>query len=366
MRFPIHTVLIDEDAEKETAVPEILARVGHANVLWGEEARDEMRRIVLTGDPFHEGKRTLRLMRHKGAFVKPCPGTREYLCCGLMIIHGMQGCPMDCRYCALQTYFNRPTLEVFVNIDALFCELDAFLKTNTMGFHRFCTGEFADSLALDEVTGLSARLIHYFSGVNHASLELKTKSDCVEHLLGLNPGSRCIIGFSVNPQEVVTGHELRAASLGRRLKAAAKAQKAGYLLSFHFDPIIPFPGWETRYDDVVDEIFNSVDASGIVWMSMGVLRFAPNLKSVATERWGPAAIFHDAFDRGLDGKSRIAAQRRIAVYRFLAERIRRHAQDTRLYLCMESEYVWEKALGLKKTVDLDVAEYLDASIHGRG
>ena len=43
----------------------------------------------------------MRLMKHMGAFVKACPGTPEYICCGLEILHIGQGCPMDCRYCAL-------------------------------------------------------------------------------------------------------------------------------------------------------------------------------------------------------------------------------------------------------------------------
>jgi spore photoproduct lyase len=365
MRFPIHTVLIDDDAADEPLVGTILEKVGPAKALRGAAAEAEMRRIVLSPDPFREGKRTLRLTRHKGAFVKPCPGTREYLCCGLMIVHGMQGCPMDCRYCALQTYFNRPTLEVFVNTAELFVELDAFLKTETGRFHRFCTGEFADSLALDELTGLSAQLIEYFAGAPHASLELKTKTDSVDHLTGLNPMNRSVIGFSVNAEEITARHELRSASLARRLAAATKAQRAGYLLSFHFDPIIPLPEWEAGYHQVVDAILDVVDPTRIVWVSMGVLRFVPDLKACADARSGPVDFLHDGFDRGLDGKSRIGVERRIAAYRSIAERVWRGAPYVRLYLCMESRYVWERALGLNMNGDADVAEYLDRSVQGR-
>jgi spore photoproduct lyase len=365
MRFPIRTVLIDDDVADEPLVAQVLQRTRGARVLRGKQARDEMRRIVLSKDPFLDGKRTLRLLRHKGAFVKPCPGTREYLCCGLMIIHGMQGCPMDCRYCALQTYFNRPTLEVFVNTDDLFRELDSFLCASHKRFHRFCTGEFADSLALDRLTGLSERLIGFFAGRNDASLELKTKSDCVSHLLGMNPQSRIIMSFSVNSIEVVARHELRSASLDRRLDAASRACRAGYLVGFHFDPIVPLPGWAPQYHQAVDAVFDKIDPSVVVWISLGALRFVPDLKTVATARSGPEPLFHDGFHRGLDGKSRIAVERRIEVYRSIAERIRLRAPDVTLYLCMESAYVWEKALGFKPEAESEVAALLDRAVSDR-
>ncbi|MBW2141379.1 MAG: DNA photolyase, partial [Deltaproteobacteria bacterium] len=35
---------------------------------------------------------TLILAEHRGTFVKPCPGTRGYNCCGLKIIHFGLGC----------------------------------------------------------------------------------------------------------------------------------------------------------------------------------------------------------------------------------------------------------------------------------
>ncbi|MBN1626024.1 MAG: hypothetical protein JW944_05820, partial [Deltaproteobacteria bacterium] len=58
-------------------------------------------------------KETIRLIDFKGEFLKPCPGTREYICCGYQILNVGTNCPMDCSYCILQSYFNKPSLRVF-------------------------------------------------------------------------------------------------------------------------------------------------------------------------------------------------------------------------------------------------------------
>lgn len=362
MLFPIEQIWIDDDALDEPMTGQILRKLPNALVLTGEAREEAGRALLLQPDPLARGKRILRLMRHRGAFVKPCPGTPEYVCCGLQILHIGQGCPMDCRYCALQAYFNRPVLEVFVNTDDLMAGLRAHLDEYPNRFHRICTGEFTDSLALDPLTGLAARLVDFFSGVKNASLEIKTKTDHIAPLLDLAPNGRVVLSFSVNSLAVSKSEERRAVPLRRRIAAAVRAGNRGYRLGFHFDPIIPMPGWEEAYARTVDEVFNTVNPDDIAWISLGVLRFVPELKDAVRGRFGPVPYFHDGFQRGLDGKSRLNVQRRISVYRRLVERIGSHSADVRVYLCMESPYVWEQALGMRMTSDQDLSAYLDEAM----
>jgi spore photoproduct lyase len=359
VKFALEQIWVDEESWDQPLTRQILRGFPEVPVLVGDEAAAECRKLELERDPLVRGKRIMRLMNHKGAFVKPCPGTPEYVCCGLQILHIGQGCPMDCRYCALQTYFNRPVLEVFVNVEDLLGALRTHLSNDPDRFHRFCTGEFTDSLALETVTGTASRLVEFFSGCSNACLEIKTKTDSIATLLDLDPEGRAILSFSVNRQDISRTEELRAAPLSKRLAAAALAARRGYRIGFHFDPIIPMPGWEEAYSETIDKIYRLIDASTIVWISLGVLRFAPALKEVAAARFGPIHYFHDGFVRGLDGKRRLFVDRRIAVYRFLADRIRQHHPDATVYLCMESAHVWEQALGIKMDSDVDLTEYLD-------
>jgi spore photoproduct lyase len=269
---------------------------------------------------------------------------------------------MDCRYCALQAYFNRPVLEVFVNVDEMLDELRQRLTSDPNRFHRICTGEFTDSLALDPITDLASRLAHFFSQQPNATLEIKTKTDFVEPLLGLDPCGRVVLSFSMNAAEIASVEERRAASLKRRLQAAVQAEDKGYLLGFHFDPIIPFPGREQGYGRTIDRIFRAVDPQRIAWISLGVLRFVPELKEIVRARFGPLPYFHDGFVRGLDGKQRLPVQRRIEIYQRLADRIRTHLPEARIYLCMESPHVWERALDMAIGTNDDLIGYLDQAV----
>jgi spore photoproduct lyase len=424
MRFPIEEIWIDEEAQDEPLTREILRRVGSARVLVGQAAVDASKQLQLEPDPLTRGKKILRLVKQKGAFVKPCPGTPQYVCCGLQILHIGQGCPMDCRYCALQVYFNRPTLEVFVNTDDLLGQLEGLLKIrhgstatthwnnaalgetalrsasafgqvsepprpvrgfeegarerllvkrpfperfseqNRPRFVRLCTGEFTDSLALEPLTGLAARLVSLFAEQTRASLELKTKTDFIDPLLDVNPRGRVVVGVSVNSPRIAAHEEQRAAALERRLTAAARVQNRGYRIAFHFDPVIPVQDWQEDYSQTITEIFRLIDPSALAWISLGVIRFVPALRERALSRFGPVQYLHDEFTRGLDGKMRLPVQRRIGIYRLMAEKIREHAPLARIYLCMESPYVWEKALGMKMASDQDLTLYLDGAMAG--
>ncbi len=363
MIFPIDQVWIDDDATDEAMTREILAKLpGAVPTRTGDDTRAARREVDLRADPFLAGKRILHLVRFKGAFVKPCPGTSEYVCCGLQILHIGQGCPMDCRYCALQAYFNRPVIEVFVNRSDLFDELRNRLASAPERVHRLCTGEFTDSLALEPLTGLSQDLVRFFARQSNATLELKTKTDNVDSLTDVDPRGRVIVSFSMNARSVAAREEIRAPSIERRLRAAGRARDAGYRVGFHFDPIIPFPGWEEEYGATVDAIFNAVDPSDIAWISLGVIRFVPRLKETIRERFPDARFVREGFIRGLDGKSRFPVEQRIAIYRTLAERIRCRGLDERVYFCMESPYVWAQALGRRIGSDDDLRAYLDAAV----
>ena len=362
MRFPVDQIWVADDAQQSGLTRRVLELNRSAKVLAGAEMGEASQRINLISDPLRRGKRILKLVHYKGSFVKSCPGTRMYLCCGLKILNIGQGCPIDCRYCALQVYFNNPVMEVYVNFDEMLDQLNGFLAAAPRGgFFRFCTGEFTDSLALDDYTGYAALLAETFSGRHNATLEFKTKTDFIEPLLRSKDTRNIIVSFSVNAPNFSRSEELRSAGLSKRLIAARKAASRGFKIGFHFDPIVPFDGWEREYGKTVESIFDAVNPSSIAWISMGVLRFVPSLRDVVGSRFGSVRYFHDSYSPGLDGKLRLSRRRRIEIYRSLAHRIRLHSEKVLLYLCMESRLVWKEALGLEIRSNHQLAGLLDDS-----
>src|SRR5258706_509210 len=140
---------------------------------------------------FGAAKRRLLLARHRGEFLKKCPGSDGQVCCNYFVINFASNCSMDCSYCYLQEYLaDNPALKVFGNVDDLIAEADAMLGRHRKFFFRIGTGEITDSLALDPYIGFSAEVVPFFAEQPNVLLELKTKSDCVDGLLGLDPDGK--------------------------------------------------------------------------------------------------------------------------------------------------------------------------------
>lgn len=287
----------------------------------------------------------LEVVAFRGRMLKTCPGTSHYLCCGYKILHFGSQCSLECTYCILQAYLNQPNLRLFGNVGEVLRELERELAENPGTLYRFGTGEFTDSLLLDPFTELSRQLVPFFGQLPNGVLELKTKTDFIENLEGLDHRGHTLVAWSLNAPLVRAHEEPKAAALKDRLTAARRCADWGYRLAFHFDPLIEHPGWRQGYGETLDRLFEAIDPSRIVWISLGCLRFMPALKPIIQSRHPRSRILSGEFIRGLDGKMRYFRDIRAEMYTFMVDRIRRAAPDCCLYLCMESEDLWREAFG---------------------
>jgi len=311
-------------------------------------------------DPVKKAKQTLFVTRNRGAFLRNCPGTSHYTCCGYKILHIGTFCTMDCSYCILQSYFHPPVLQYFINHDDLFKELGAALDASR-DIQRIGTGEFTDSLIWELWTDFSRRLVPFFAGQQRAVLELKTKTTAVENLRSLDHRRKTIAAWSLNTPRVIGSEERGTASLDARLSAAGQCAAWGYPLAFHFDPIVIYDGCEAEYRQTIQKLFSRVDAENIVWISLGSFRFMPALKSIIEQRFGESRIVYGEFIPGLDGKMRYFKPLRIRLYREIVRTIRDIAPGVLVYFCMEDDEVWEKSLGLTPSRSGGLAAMLDAA-----
>jgi spore photoproduct lyase len=307
----------------------------------------------------------LEVADFKGKFLKSCPGTRHYHCCGYMILNFGTQCTLGCSYCILQNYLNQPNLRLFGNLDNMFSELSDVLTQNHARLHRIGTGEFTDSLLLDPFTELSRLLVPYFASAPNAVLELKTKTDFVENLLELDHKGHTVVAWSLNSAEIRRSEEPFTASIEKRLDAARLCAEKGYFLAFHFDPIIDYPGWKSGYAKTLEQLFSKVDPSRIVWISLGALRFMPELKDTLRSRHALSRIAFGEFIRGLDGKMRYFRDIRSELFSFMVERIRQADPDLCVYLCMESDDIWKESLGFSPEERGGLGRMLDCALEER-
>jgi spore photoproduct lyase len=275
-------------------------------------------------------------------FFKRCPCTKGALGCGYHIFNLGFGCVFECTYCFLQAYTNTPGIIFPANIGVFFDKFNFYKKTGM----RIGTGEFGDSLALDDVTSYSPYIIEFFRRHQAVTFEFKTKSANIGNLLHARHAGNIVVSWSLNPQPIIEENEYFTAPLRDRLIAALKCSEAGYRVGFHFDPVIYFKGWEKEYGRLIEAVFSKIKPGDIAWISIGTFRFAPELKQVIERRFPANTILDEELFLGYDNKLRYSFSRRYGIYKEMAQMMFRHSRKLKLYLCMEEARMW-KALKLR-------------------
>lgn len=133
----ISKLFIEEDVAESPIASGIRSRLCGVPAKTVTDATEVYRAISSeddTGAAITRAKEILFLTTNKGAFVRSCPGTREYTCCGYKILHIGTFCTMDCSYCILQAYFHPPVLQYFINQKQMIDELS--LLFDSPGVHR--------------------------------------------------------------------------------------------------------------------------------------------------------------------------------------------------------------------------------------
>lgn len=291
-------------------------------------------------------EQVLYLKEYKGKFLRFCPGTRYYRCCGYRIIHIGENCPLRCSYCILQAYFQDRVLKVWANQDDLFTELDKAFGARPDHRFRVGTGEFTDSLILEPVTGYSRDLVGFLARHENVCLELKSKVVDLSWMDAARRPDRVLPAWSVNAPEISSKEELGGCStLEERLQAARTCADNGFRVCLHFDPIIRYPGWEKGYAEIIDMIFDYLRPEEIAYMSLGSFRHMPELKTVIERNFPETTYIYDEFITGRDNKQRLLKPLRVEQFKFLVDRLRSKGMDRQLYFCMESDEVWQEVFG---------------------
>jgi spore photoproduct lyase len=298
----------------------------------------------------------------KGDMLKPCPGTRGYICCGYQILNIGTNCPLDCSYCILQAYFKDNRLKVFSNLKERIGEVVNEIENHPERIYRIGTGEFTDSLALDPLTGWTSTLLPIFSERKNAVLELKTKTVSVKGILESTYRDRIIVSWSLNSPLISETEERRAPSLEARLQAARECQKEGFTLGFHFDPLVTHKDWKAGYLKTIELLDKYINPAGIIWLSLGSFRFMPALKPIIRKRHPQSCILNGEFILAMDGKMRYFKPLRIELYEFMRTKLESWYGDLGLYLCMESDDVWKRGMGWSPGDSDGLASYLDSRV----
>ncbi len=355
--FPPKRVFIQSEVENSPIVKNLKKNLPDARFITLEKETPI--------EEFFPSYTDLQVLQFKGRFIRSCPATKYYHCCGYVILHFGERCTIGCTYCILQAYWNQPCLRIFGNIDDMLSEVEKMLDSHKDTLFRIGTGEFTDSLLLDPWTGFSEILVPYFANKDNAILELKTKTIFIERLKHLKHKGHTIVSWSLNAPNIVSQEEGKAAPISDRLFAAKKCAEWGYFLAFHFDPIFYFPGWEKAYSETLQQLFETIPSDRIVYISLGSFRFMPELKKEILKKRPAWKLASGEFIMSPDGKMRYFRDIRIELYKFFVSRIREFDPTLCVYLCMESGKVWEKAFGFHPRDKGGLPAMLDSAVKER-
>jgi len=217
----------------------------------------------------------------------------------------------------------------------------------------FNSGELADSLSMEHLTGAGREFIPWFEQTKYGYLFMLTKSDNVDEILDLPHNGRTIIAWSMNNEMVSRKFEIGAPSFERRLEAARKVQAVGYPVRIRLDPIVPFDGWRMSYSETIRKIFEKIDPERV---TIGTLRFEKGFynmrRSIFTtgpelprlmEKMQPmfAPKIFPGSKTPKSGKYSFSAENRSEIFSYIIDEIRKYS-GCPIALCKESTDVWQK------------------------
>ena len=311
----------------------------------------------------YDSKEVLILKKFKGRFFQKCPGSPGVICCNYHVINTCFNCLYACTYCYLNSYLNSYGIIQFTNITDIHEEIDRFMENERSDtIVRIGTGEFTDSLMMDESTGIGRVLIDRIGSKHNVMLELKTKSRNISHLLDVKEKGNSVLAWSLNTERNIARYERGTASLSERIEAARRASEAGYFIAFHLDPIIAYSDWEREYRALIDTLFSRINPEKVVWISMGCFRYSPGFKEILRERFPDEDLTAEEMFPGIDGKLRYLKRERIFIYKKIRESIELYTDKPFLYMCMESSDVWYSVFGKEyqhsKELESDLSSHL--------
>lgn len=227
----------------------------------------------------------------------------------------MLNCLYDCRYCFLQGMYRSANYLLFVNYEDFITDIKCLAEKH-QGDQQppwFFSGYDCDSLALEPVTGFAEFFLSEMSQLEHAVLELRTKSTQIRSLLRHQLLENVVVAFSLSPQAVASAIEQGAPPVAKRLRAMVKLQRAGWRIGVRFDPVIWHAGWQQSYQELLEIVFTELDPHTIDSVTLGGFRlpkgYFKTMRKLHPEHW--------LFNAGLDeDRSMVSYTRQIEAEMF--------------------------------------------------
>jgi spore photoproduct lyase len=293
-------VLVTRSAAEQPHTAEILRRAEAVGVPEIEVLRSDRLTGFSTGserEVYARAKSTLAVVVAPPSQLvpQPIPPSADWR------IDLARGCPAHCQYCYLAgSLAGPPVTRAYANLDAVLAGIGTHAGHGTVTSgtaargHEGTTFElscYTDPLGIEHLTGsLAEAVTRVGTGAygDDVSLRFTTKFDAVDPLLALPHGRRTRIRFSINAREVADRFEGGTARMPARLAALRKVALAGYRVGLTIAPVMPVPGWQESYGELIADVAAAVQHVPDLDLTAEIIthRFTPASKDVLLD-WYP-------------------------------------------------------------------------------
>ena len=273
-----------------------------------------------------------------------CPvASSRTLCCNLQTLDAVDNCGYGCSYCSIQSFFDGKR----ITFDEGFADKLRALQLDPQKTYHIGTGQSSDSLMWGNSHGVLDALIDFAKDNPNVIIELKTKSANVSHLLRARERTprNIICTWSLNTPTIIRHEEHGTATLEKRLTAARKAADAGYVVGFHFHPLVHYDHWQRDYSAVVETLTLNFTPEEVAMVSMGTLTFIKPVLREIRNRAIPSQILKMPMVDAA-GKQSYPDDIKLAMFSHLyACFTESWKREVFFYLCMENAEFWEPVFG---------------------
>ena len=275
-----------------------------------------------------------------------CPVASPHtLCCNLMTLDAVDNCGYGCSYCSIQSFFDGKE----INFDKGFADKLRALSLDPKKTYHIGTGQSSDSLMWGNSHGVLDALIEFANDNPNVIIELKTKSANVSHLLrSKNPTGRNIIcTWSLNTPTIIRHEEHGTVTLEKRLAAARKVADAGYVVGFHFHPMVHYQNWQNDYRGIVDTLMLNFEPEEVAMVSIGTLTFIKSVIREIRRQAIPGQILKMPMVDAA-GKQSYPVDIKLEMFSHLYHSFDDDwKREVFFYLCMENAELWEPVFGFR-------------------
>jgi spore photoproduct lyase len=248
-----------------------------------------------------------------------------------LAIEEANGCPFDCEYCFLKSYFSESDVVIYTNKRSLFEELEKRLSEGKK--RRFYIGEYSEPLWTNRFNGVVSEIIEIFRRYPEEELEIRTKFTEVDFLKDTTPPKNIIFAWSLLPEDISERVEKGVPSVEERIKAMFKTKERGFRVGVRLEPLLFYKGWEDGYRKLIKKVSSALDEP----LEMGALRLTPHLRRLIYSKNPGSELLKTEFVISKDGKLRYPRGIRFRLYSHILSLI--YPSPARIY--MEEDFLIE-------------------------